>query len=247
MNAPAIDDVTAWAVGAVPHADDQSVLTWFEVLRTALETVQGEGDGPNWDRMVLLIRTTAEERAVDASAVEGFLDGLGQTGQGYDLVERLVGLTDQMPDLYWYLTNPSVDETGEAGETGETVHPMAWVLDDQLARTRALFGDSWPEDLAQHLDSRWGAGWEQHPDEHKVAWLADLLTEWEQPPAEEAGAAPAAEIVPVELLEQTLDEEIAAAVAEIEGAEDLTEEELAELRAELLAETLAELNTTTAQ
>lgn len=207
MTTPSVDAETAWAITAMPHPDADSANRWVEVLRTAWDE-----SGDDWNPLAEAIRTAAASNGMDSSAVEDFLSGVEQTGRGTDLIGELVQLDSALPDLYWQLAYPPAE-----------ADPMAWVSDGLDQRAAALFGDSWPTDLKAQLDSRWGDGWEQNPDEYKSAWLADLLTEWEQP-------APAQDV------ELAAAEAITAAVAEIEGAEELTPAELAEIQAELAAE-----------
>lgn len=110
-------------------------------------------------------------------------------------------------------------------------NPMAWVTAGLRVRAATVFGESWPTELSAHLDDRWGLGWEQNPDEHKAAWLGDLLTEWELAAEPESG--------PSKDIEAAIAAEVAAVVAEIDGAEELTAEELDEIRAELVAELIS--------
>jgi hypothetical protein len=105
--------------------------------------------------------------------------------------------------------------------------------------------------LAPYLEQLWGPGWEQHPDEHKQAWLDQALTgletsyqdaaaDTEVPEAAEAGAAAEAvqgdEDAERAEAEQQVAEALAEALAEVPEAAALSDEEIAEVLAEVLAE-----------
>ncbi|HEX5119946.1 MAG TPA: hypothetical protein VFW65_32570 [Pseudonocardiaceae bacterium] len=82
---------------------------------------------------------------------------------------------------------------------------FGWVTDEQAAAFRDLYGADWAGPAAGTLTEKWGAGWQQHPAEHKRAWLTDLLptlvtvpeieADWELPSFEvqEAGSMELAE------------------------------------------------------
>ncbi|BFU46609.1 hypothetical protein [Krasilnikovia sp. MM14-A1004] len=56
--------------------------------------------------------------------------------------------------------------------------PLAWVPADLEPRLAATgWGAAWRDHLVAYLDGQWGAGWQQEPAEHKVAWLTDLLND----------------------------------------------------------------------
>lgn len=216
MSTPAIDDLTAWAITAVPHHDDQSAQRWLEVLHTAWTAWQEEGESCDWNALAQAIRTTAE--SMGTWDVEYFLSTAEGTGQGVDLIQRLVLLDSDLPQLYWRLG------------------PMAWVRDGLDTRAEAWFGAAWSTALMAYLNDN-VPDWQQWADEDKAVWLADLFTQWEhQPAAEPVAHAADAKSGPSRDLESAAAEAVAAAVADIPGAEELTTAELRQIRDELVAE-----------
>lgn len=276
-SAAGIDEMMAWALTAVPHADDASVLRWFDALRSAHQACLDNGDA-GWEALREQIGTVAGPEFGDVAAVEGFVAALDGTGQGAELIEQLLELHGHMPDLYWQVVGGG--EAGHeahaaaAGESGESgAGGFAWLNSEQHQTVHDWWGDGWDATLSEHLDARWGAGWQQHPDEHKTAWLDDLIREWsgaaeptettepepvepehaehvepehaepaaahEQAHAEPATPEPAAEQVPhipAEQLPTMVDEALKEVLAEIEGADELSEEDIEELRRELMQE-----------
>lgn len=248
MTTAAIDDYTAWALVAMPHADDHDVIRWFEVLRTAYDSCQADGE-TSWDALGARIAAVGAEQAFDAATVEQYLEALAGTGQATELVERMLELSDQMPALYWQLRSGPADDGAEQA-TGD---PLGWVTQEQRDYLESAWGTAWPDSLTEYLNGNWGAGWEQHPDDHKAAWLQDLIHTWSaQGPAEtpaegqavpaeaaegQAAPAEAADVeIPPEVAEELVDSALKEVLAEIPGAEELSEEEIAELRAEILEE-----------
>jgi hypothetical protein len=78
--------------------------------------------------------------------------------------------------------------------------PFDWVTDEQASAFRDLYGVDWVGPAAGTLAEKWGADWQQHPAEHKRAWLTDLLptlvtapeieADWELPGFEVEDAKP---------------------------------------------------------
>ncbi|MBB4906103.1 hypothetical protein [Actinophytocola algeriensis] len=114
--------------------------------------------------------------------------------------------------------------------------PFAWVRPEQADAVTGIWGVDWHDPMRRHLDSRWGAGWDDNPDDHKVAWLNDLLTEWS------AGASsgeqePAAQPPTSELsYDQVMEQAFASALEKVPGAADLPDDEIARARATFAAE-----------
>jgi hypothetical protein len=120
-----------------------------------------------------------------------------------------------------------------------------WVPAEQADRLRSAWGPDWQQHLGDQLDHRWGADWESHPAEHKATWLPevvdDLLTPAEAIPAQ--ADSPEQEQQQDRAQDQTqeqaaagfsareIDDAVSAAIAEVPGAEDLSEADLAEIRA----------------
>jgi hypothetical protein len=59
--------------------------------------------------------------------------------------------------------------------TASTGGGFGWVTTEQAGVLRDRWGPNWQGPLADDLAARWGTGWATNPDEHKVAWLADLI------------------------------------------------------------------------
>jgi hypothetical protein len=58
---------------------------------------------------------------------------------------------------------------------GASSQPFGWVTEEQAPVLADLYGEDWAQPLTWELDARWGSGWQGHPDEHKRAWLTDLV------------------------------------------------------------------------
>lgn len=219
----AIDETTAWALVALPHADDAGVLRWFGALQQAHEACQAGGD-PGWEALREHIIAVAAPEYGDVAAVEGFVAALDGTGQGAEIIEQLLHLHGQLPDLYWQVAGGGGAEAAqEAGDGGS----FTWLTAEQHQHVSSWWENGWPSILTAHLNSRWGEGWEQHPAEHKVAWLDDLIREW-------SGAA---DFTPSpEELNEVVDAALKELLAEEPDAAELSKEDIEELRAELLEE-----------
>jgi hypothetical protein len=100
--------------------------------------------------------------------------------------------------------------------------------------------------LGPYLEQLWGAEWNLHPAEHKRAWLEAALADLEQaePAPAEAGAAasadaeaePEPEATELSAVEQGIADALAEALAEVPEAGGLSEEEIAAVLAEVIAE-----------
>lgn len=118
---------------------------------------------------------------------------------------------------------------------------FGWVPAEQADRLASAWGQDWQQHLGDQLDHRWGGNWAANPDDHKAAWLPDvvdeLLTPAEDIPAQPT--SPAAETTAGgDFTAEDVKSAVDAAIAEVPGAESLSEEELAQVRAEV-AEALA--------
>jgi hypothetical protein len=101
------------------------------------------------------------------------------------------------------------------------------VTDGQRAHLAAVWGDQWPATLAADLDQRWGADWQTHPVEHKVAWLDDLIAAGTY-----AAAEPAAEAAAIPDTASEAMADLLASMRAVPGAESLSDEEMARIVAE---------------
>ncbi len=134
-----------------------------------------------------------------------------------------------LPELLDTLLSP------EAPSPEQPAHDQGrfdWVPAEQAERMAQAWGQDWPEVLGPQLDYRWGQGWEAHPADDKAAWLPALVDEFLAPAAEPDGPEPqGAGDVAAEEIKAAVDE----VVAEIPGAENLTEAQLRQIRAEVAA------------
>lgn len=178
-------------------------------------------------------------------------------------------LADLLPDAAHAESPPAESRNADSPLTdsphAESPHTGAgrfdWVPDEQSERLASAWGPDWRQYLGEQLDHRWGAGWAANPDDHKAAWLPelveDLLTPADdipaQPPAPDAEPAAGTAHPPADQPSpagspstagpaETADysaEDIRSAVdeviAEVPGAENLSEEELAQIRADVAA------------
>jgi hypothetical protein len=155
----AVDDDTAQAIRELPVTDADDVRRWVELLRTVYEEVERTRGEVTWPEFTTEVTNAAAD--FDPTAVETFL----RTAEDGSQVELIRFLIEQESDL------PSLYETLRA-----SADPVGWVTDEQRAQLANQLGDGWPDILAADLETRWGTDWESHPDEHKTAWLTDLLT-----------------------------------------------------------------------
>lgn len=153
-HATEVDEATGLVVLAFPVGSAAEVPGWAAVLR------ESSTEADSWDGFVSRLDTVAADSGWADSAVATFVRVAADNG-GMDVIVRLVGLEDELPELYTYLT---------AG-------PFGWVLDDHRAYLQGLWAAEWPDRLTVELDVRWGAGWQEHPAEHKASWLADLVAD----------------------------------------------------------------------
>jgi hypothetical protein len=161
----------------------------------------------------------------DASVLPGtaFYRQLDDGGYVYAPTERAA------PDdwhAYEYWSDGTVTEE-TAGEDR-----FAWLHADPALPVRveevlSYQPDRYEEYLAPYLDTAWGPGWEQHPDEHKRAWLDQLLTGLEERPAE-TGLSAATQVDATAV--------IADVLADSPELAELGDERLQQLFAEVMAE-----------
>jgi hypothetical protein len=128
-------------------------------------------------------------------------------------------LTDLLPEL--------LGESDEAERTELDEDPFGWLTDEQSARLASAWGGDWRNVLDEQLTARWGADWQSHPAEHKQAWFVDLLPEL-LPDAGELPADPGAQ-------EAIPDSDLVEEPAETDDGDELWEEEVDDVMAELRA------------
>jgi hypothetical protein len=161
--------------------------------------------------------------------VDTFVAAVAQLSDGVRPVWKYARTLQDSSGTYWQLRKAQL-----AQAPGQPVDRFGWVADRQAQALAAAWGDQWQGYLGQQLDYRWGAGWEAtYARTDSQGYLDQLIAEWlPQPVQREVAAQP---VVPADL-ERSIDQAIAEAVATIPGAADLTEQELAEVRATVRAE-----------
>jgi hypothetical protein len=144
-------------------------------MRAAHEVTNGDVED-----LMTRVRAAALDASLDERIVENFESATA--AGGIDLVERMIALESWMPTYYWTLRN-SAYEVQPVEPAGE----WDWATAAQVQVLHGYWGAQWTDYLAPWLEERWGTGWQQHPAEHRTAWLDVLLQELgapEQSPAQ---------------------------------------------------------------
>lgn len=150
---------------------------------------------------------------------------------------RLAELLDR-----WYPPEPVQEEPAVPGVAeGSSADRVAWIRDDPglLARLNAVWpGWDAPDGLVAVLDQtpEWDR-WDEWSIDDKRSYLGQTLDAWYPP--EPAAEASAVEPTPSpEQVTEMIDDALRAAIESTPGAEDLTDEDLAEIAAEVQAEVM---------
>lgn len=266
-----MDDVTTAATLVIldqPELAEQ----WFATICQTYDEVSESDDV--WAGFVEGFPPAADAYFGSSTATQ-WVEGMEDlTTDPAGLLAQLAAQRDDLASLYWAETQPeeaaaeevvgeaeedAQDEYAPAVEDAEPADPFAWVhaQPELVARVQSTL-QYWPEHYESHLrpylEGLWGPGWEQHPDEHKQAWLDQALAGLETAEAETDSAAqtgetgetasteetgePAATEEAGELaeVEQQVADALAEALAEVPEAAALSDEEIAEVLAEVLAE-----------
>lgn len=148
--------------------------------------------------------------------------------------DKVEWLNDVLGEL---LAEPPSEEAGR----------FDWVPVEQADRLTSAWGADWRQYLGEQLDHRWGEGWEANPDDHKAAWLPELvdvlLAPAEDIPAQADAPDHATDATPEEYTADEIKAVVDEVVAEMPGVENLSEEELAAIRAEVAEELAKEAAT----
>lgn len=172
----------------------------------------------------------------------GLLTELRQAGDGSPLDwvtdAQQALLTGQWgSDWATYLVTDLADRWGDDWQLHPADHKVSW-LDDLLESgayssagqfdwvpaelwpaLEGVWGAAWQDPLSERLTQVWGPGWEEHPGEHKSAWLADMVARGELAEAAETPERP----------QDAAFDEFLAAVRELPDAGTLTEAQLVEI------------------
>jgi hypothetical protein len=261
-----VDADTAELIVSMPLASDEEVTHWFGLVQDAYDAGPEDADT---ERFAQRLRETAG--SLDPTGLDQFTYAVQGAGDGLRVVSRMLEVRTQLPGLYWELywqRYPADQAAGEAtGEPAEVAYAehaeepaedggrFGWVGAQHQERLAAAWGPEWSTYLAQQLDYRWGEAWDASPADHKQSWLDGLIDELMTPatepviaetPAAEGtektateGAA-AGEFEEVEL-DQLAEMLVADTVAEIEGADGLSAEDLAEVTAAVRNNILEEM------
>jgi hypothetical protein len=189
-----VDELWAWLYPAIQQ------------LRSSAVNDPGLG----WDeRRAAFLGWLGLREAGESAAVDLLLRGLDELSDA-DRATLLAG--DEWDAVaYEAVQQAAEDEFGWVGDEARTVLEGWW-------------GSDWRTSLSQDLDLRWGAGWQAHPDEHKTAWLHELI---------EAPAA-AEEPEPAGPSREALLAEFADAMHGVPGFNQLSEEQVAAMIAKAL-------------
>lgn len=207
-----LDEHAAKLLMTFQFTGNSEITGWFDLVRQVYEGLPDATADEFGARL-----TSAAGSGYDSTSVRNFVQQLESASDGLTPVAGLLEVQQQLPDLYWGLVNP---ESGAAQADGSP--RFGWLSEAQRGQLSAAWGDQWEYYLGQQLDAQWGAGWEAQPADYKQAWLGDLITQLLSPvPAENPPAAPD--------LGQLVDETIRASIGEVEGADQLSEEELAQV------------------
>ena len=255
-----MDDLTS-AVTLVHHDSESRAEEWFEAICTLYDEL---GDSDHlWDEF--------RERWPAAAADRGFSGDVAE-----DWVRRVEDLTHDPAALLRELAERRTDlgqlyESEAAAATAQqpteadasAAGRFGWLLEDAtlVGRVEKAFRyqpEHYDEYLGPYLDQYWGGGWEQNPDDHKRAWLDQMLSGMEtmtdapadptaSTPAEAAATAQGAGNAAAtstaaepadpaaEELGQAVADVLAEAMAQVPGAADLPPEVLQQVLAEALA------------
>ncbi|HEX5114879.1 MAG TPA: hypothetical protein VFW65_06755 [Pseudonocardiaceae bacterium] len=183
------------ALSLVTHGGVAEAKRWFDTVRDPHEQVRESAD--SWQRFREQLPAAAERQSFSPDAARQFTDGMEQLADHPSelMVARLHANRSDLPDLYTAATQGGgeFDESAAAGAFGGSV---AGAFDgvasgvggrfDRLHRDPALAAqvqgalgwspEHYESQLGPYLDNWWGAGWEQHPAEHKSAWLDQLVS-----------------------------------------------------------------------
>jgi hypothetical protein len=227
-----VDGDTAELIVSMPLTSDDEVTYWFGLVQEAYDAGP---DDPDTERFVQQLRETGG--SLDSSGLEQFVQILQYGGDGLRPVARMLELSPLLPGVYWelYWQKYPADSEEAAEAPAEDGDRFGWVTQPHQERLAAAWGPEWATYLGEQLDYRWGAGWEANPADHKQHWMEDLINELLAQPAdtatEDAAAGEAAaegyEEVDADQLVEML---VADAMAQIDGADQLTAEDLEEVR-----------------
>lgn len=269
-----MDDVTT-TVALVTHDDQQQAEQWFERMCGLWDEVR---DGDAWMEFRDKWPDVARDAGFTSEAAEQFIQGVEDLpGDPVSLLNQVADRRDELPYLHASIVEQAAAEAQQApydqsgyaesayAESGyeQSGYPQAadsggsfgWLNEDPslVERVGTAFGyqpEHYESHLGPYLEQAWGTDWEQHPADHKRAWLDQLLsqvapatgetgagssaepaesTEYAEPPGSAPGEA-AGEVSPDELGDE-IAKALANAMAEVPEAADLSDEDIREVLA----------------
>jgi hypothetical protein len=163
------------ALTLVTHGGASEAKRWFDTVCGLHEQVRDSDD--SWQRFRERLPAEAERQSFPADAARQFTDGMeGLADDPNELMAHLHANRDDLPNLYTAATQGGAFD-GSAAVGGR----FDWLHGDPALASQVRGALGWsPEHyesaLGPYLDSQWGPGWEQHPAEHKSAWLDQLIS-----------------------------------------------------------------------
>jgi hypothetical protein len=260
-----MDDLTT-AVTLVTLDQAELADQWFATITQTYDEVADADDV--WSGFVDRFPGAADSYFGSSTAMAWVEAMQHLTSDPAGLLEQLAARRDELAALYW--AELEQQQAAAAEDAGEVYEPAAeaeyvpvdeaatpdrfgWVYaqPELMARVEATLQyrpEHYESHLAPYLEQLWGPGWEQHPDEHKQAWLDQALAGLESSdqvtaadteaaePTQDAEAAQGDEAAELAEAEQQVAEALAEALAEVPEAAALSDEEIAEVLADVLAE-----------
>ncbi|MEU4191073.1 hypothetical protein AB0E69_04185 [Kribbella sp. NPDC026611] len=146
------------------------VDVWWEQFRVASGELDGEGGMAGFRSK---LAEAAGERGLRTAAeiFEQYLNYDSSVDES--LLKAVAALGAGLAEIY------------------RTIEPFSWISDASWDSLDNLWPRYWPSVLDEQLTARWGDAWQEHPDEHKCAWLDNLIPEFVYGPAIEDSAAEA--------------------------------------------------------
>ncbi len=251
-----MDDLTT-AVTLVTLDEPDQAEQWFATITQTYDEVADSDDV--WAGFVERFPDAAAS-SFGSGVAEAWIQGVQDlTSDPAPLLAELADRRAELAALYWAeLENAQAAETAEASEAGWAAEaqepaagdaaegeadddPFGWLRSqpDLAAKVAAAWQyqpEHYESHLGPYLESLWGPGWEQHPDDHKQAWLEQALSDLDST-ADQGQATATAEptVDEVAAVEQQVAQALAEALAEVPEAAELPDDVVAEVLAEVLA------------
>jgi hypothetical protein len=235
---PGLDESVEGLMKTVRLYSQSELDSWLASLVAACPV-----DEPDRSIADFTTALSADASAWPTGSTDSFLLELAALADGVRPAGRLLLTLQQDPGIYWTLQALLYPVAPVATTPTDR---FGWLAEQQVRRLTEGWGDGWRGYLGEQLDYRWGAGWEAtYGTEGSQGYLDQLIDEWlpQEPVAQPEPQQPIAqqpEPQEAQLSPEELDQLIAEAIQDniktVPGADELTDEELAEVAAELRAE-----------